>query len=122
MASETLASAAARFASLGSASKLRQQLGQRRVLVQHGDDQQAHLEAPVAEVGVAQHLVAAEAVEPLDRLADDRGAQVADVHLLGDVGAAVVDEHPPRRRRPRRRRRAASAAISVGARRRAPRR
>ena len=65
---------------------------------QHGDDQQAHLEAPVAEVGVAQHLVAAEAVEPLDRLADDRGAQVADVHLLGDVGAAVVDQHPARRR------------------------
>ena len=61
---------------------------------QHGDDQQAHLEAPVAEVGVAQHLVAAEPVEPLDGLADDRGAQVADVHLLGDVGAAVVDDAP----------------------------
>ncbi len=65
----------------------------RRIGVGAGGDQQAHLEAPVAEVGVAQDLVAGETVQPLDRLADDRGAQVADVHLLGDVGAAVVDQH-----------------------------
>ena len=61
-------------------------------------DQQAHLEAPVPEVGVTDDLVAAEAVEALDGLADDRGAQVTDVHLLGDVGAAVVDDHAPRGR------------------------
>ncbi len=83
------------------------------VLVHDGADQQAHLEAPVAEVGVAHHLVAAEAVQALDRLADDRGAQVAHVHRLGDVGAAVVDHHPagtaPAARRPAR----GSAAISL---------
>ena len=64
-----------------------------------GDDQQPHLEAPIAEVGVAHGLVAPEAIEPLDGLADDRGPQVADVHFLGHVGPAVVHQHAPDRLR-----------------------
>ena len=45
-------------------------------------------------MGVADGLVAAEAADALDRFADDRGPKVADVHLLGDVGPAVIDQHP----------------------------
>ena len=55
-------------------------------------DQQPHLEAPVAEVRVAPDGVAPETEQALQALADDRRAQVADVHRLGDIGAAVVDD------------------------------
>jgi hypothetical protein len=43
-------------------------------------------------VGVAQDRVAAEPIEAFDGLPDDRGAQVAHMHGLGDIGAAVVHE------------------------------
>ncbi|MNS48254.1 hypothetical protein D3C72_808170 [compost metagenome] len=69
-----------------------------QVLVAAGGDQQAHLEAPVAEVGVAPDGVAAEAEQPLQALADDGRAQVADVHRLGHIGAGVVDDDLARRR------------------------
>ena len=75
----------------------RDQRSDGRMLVEDGDDEQPHLETPVAEMGVANHLVAAKAIEALQRLADDRRAQVADMHLLGDVRAAVIDQHPARR-------------------------
>ncbi len=67
------------------------------MFVADGDDQQAHLQAPVAEVGVADHGVAPEAVDALDRFADDRGAQMPHVHFLGDIGSAIVDEDAPGR-------------------------
>jgi len=67
-----------------------------RVLVADSHDQQAHLKAPVAEVGVAQDLVAAEAVDAFDGFADDRRPQVAHVHRLGHIGSAVVDHDPAR--------------------------
>ena len=86
---------------LGVAAEIRrpvlealQLAGQLRIGVGAGDDEQAHLKAPVAEVGVAQHLLAEEAPDPLDRLADDRRAQVTDVHLLGHIGSGVVDDDP----------------------------
>ena len=41
------------------------------------DDEQAHLEAPVAEMRVAPDLVAAKAEHALDAFADDRRAQMA---------------------------------------------
>ena len=47
--------------------------------------------APVADV-VLPHDVVPEVLESAgQRVADDRRAQVADVHLLGDVGRRVVD-------------------------------
>ncbi len=58
----------------------------------HPHDEQAELRAPVAEVIVADHVVADRAQEPTDRVADDRRAEVSDVHLLGDVRARVVDD------------------------------
>ena len=64
-----------------------------QTFVAAGGDQQAHLEAPVAEVGVAGDVVAAQAEQPFQALADDGAAQVADVHGLGHVRAAVVDDH-----------------------------
>ncbi len=45
-------------------------------------------------MGVAQHLVAAEAEDALERLADDRGTQVAHMHRLGHIGPAIVDQDP----------------------------
>ena len=52
---------------------------------------------PVADVVLADHGVAGELVEPHQRVTDDRRAQVADVHLLGDVRSRVVDDHGARR-------------------------
>ena len=62
-------------------------------LVADGDDQQTHLEAPVAEMGVAPDGVAPEAEDALQALADDRAAQVADMHRLGHVRSGEVDHH-----------------------------
>ena len=59
-------------------------------------DQKPHLEAPVAEMRIAPHAVAAEAEQPLDALADDRRAQMAHMHRLGDVGTAVIDDDASR--------------------------
>ena len=59
------------------------------------DDEHAHLQPPVAEVDVADDVVAAEAEESLEAFADDAGAQVADVHGLGDVGPAVIEHDAP---------------------------
>ena len=42
---------------------------------------------------VADHLVAGEDEQAPQRFADDGGAQMADMHGLGDVGAAVIHHH-----------------------------
>ena len=47
-------------------------------------------------MGVAHGLVAEEVLDPLDALADDGRAQMADVQGLGHVGAAVVHHHGAR--------------------------
>ncbi len=51
----------------------------------------AELRAPVAQVVVADDLVAERRVDPRQALADHGRAEVADVHRLGDVGRRVVD-------------------------------
>jgi hypothetical protein len=55
-------------------------------------DEDAELGAPVAEVVVAENGVAEGAVDALEGVADDGGADVGDVHRLGDVGGGVVEE------------------------------
>jgi hypothetical protein len=57
-------------------------------------DEHAELGAPVTEVVLPDDLGAKEAQDAGECVADDRGAQVPDVHLLGDVGRRVVDHHP----------------------------
>ena len=61
-------------------------------ILQRGNHQ-THLQAPVAEVGIADGLVAEEVLNALDALADDGRAQMADVQRLGHVGSAVVYDH-----------------------------
>ena len=71
-------------------------LGQKRLFVDPAlvsVDELAELRAPVAEMVVANHFGPGEGEEPADCLADDGGAEVADMHLLGRVGGGVVD-HP----------------------------
>ncbi len=55
-------------------------------------DEHAERRAPVPDVVLAQDAVAEKAEDPGQRVADDGGAQVADVHLLGHVGRRVVDD------------------------------
>ena len=74
--------------------------GRGRHLLEVGD-QHAELGAPVAHVVEAQHWVAAKLQHPRQAVADDRGAQVPHVHLLGDVGAGEVHDHRRRRLAPR---------------------
>ena len=57
-------------------------------------DEHAERRAPVAEMVLAGHLVTDELEHPHQRVADDGGAQVADVHLLGHVGRRVIHHHP----------------------------
>ena len=64
-------------------------------------DQHPERRAPVADVVLADHLVAREGQEPHDRVADHGRAQVPDVHLLGDVRRRVVHDHALGRRRGR---------------------
>ena len=42
---------------------------------------------------VADHPPAIGAIKPLQAVADDGGAQMTDMHRLGDVGAAEIDHH-----------------------------
>ena len=58
----------------------------------HLRDNEAHLQAPVAEVDVADDVVAEEPVDALDGLSDDGASQVSDVQGLGDVRPAVVND------------------------------
>ena len=54
-------------------------------------DEHAEGRAPVAHVVVPDHPMARPVQQPDDGIADDGAAQVADVHLLGDIGRRVVD-------------------------------
>jgi len=55
-----------------------------------GHDEHAHLEAPVAEVDVSQHVVSRETEEARDGVPDDGCPEVPDVHSLGDVRPRIV--------------------------------
>ena len=54
-------------------------------------DHLAELRAPVAQVVDAHALVAQVLVDLVERVADHRGGQVADVEALGDIDRGVVD-------------------------------
>mmetsp|Transcript_15804 Transcript_15804/g.41602 ORF Transcript_15804/g.41602 Transcript_15804/m.41602 type:complete len:238 (+) Transcript_15804:1255-1968(+) len=56
-------------------------------------DQHAKLRAPVTDVVNPLDAVATELEEPADGVADDRGAEVAYVHLLGHVGRREVNDN-----------------------------
>ncbi len=56
-------------------------------------DQHAERRAPVADVVLTDDVVAEEVEHAHEGVADQRGAQVPDVHLLGDVRRRVVDDH-----------------------------
>lgn len=60
-------------------------IGQVRLAALQLGDDQADLQAPVAQMNVADDIVAEVAVDALDALADDGGAQMADVQGLGHV-------------------------------------
>lgn len=54
-------------------------------------DQHPELSPAVAETVLADHLSAERAEHANQRVADDRGPEVPDVHLLGDVRRRVID-------------------------------
>src|SRR5687767_8835217 len=56
-------------------------------------DQHPELRPPVPDVILADDPVSLKFDDAADGIADDRAAEVADVHLLGDVGAGIVDYH-----------------------------
>ena len=60
-------------------------------LVAEVSDEHAELGAPVADVVESEDVVADELEQAADAVADDCRAQVADVHLLGDVWRGEVD-------------------------------
>jgi hypothetical protein len=64
-------------------------------------DEHPELRAPVADVVLADDFLALELDDPRDRVADDRGPQVSDVHLFGDVGTGIVHHRFGARRRKR---------------------
>ena len=51
----------------------------------------AELRAPVADVVIGYDVVPKEAGDAGEGIANDRAADVADVHLLGDVGRGEID-------------------------------
>ena len=55
-------------------------------------EEHAELRAPIADVVVAHDRVAEEGGDAGEGVAEDGGADVADVHRLGDVGGAEVDD------------------------------
>ena len=70
--------------------KVRVEIGKVRLTVTQFRDDQTHLQAPVAQMHVADGVVAEEGIQPLHGFADDGGAQMTDVQGLRHVGAAVV--------------------------------
>ena len=70
--------------------KVRVEIGKVRLTVPQLRDNEAHLQAPVAQMHVADGIVSEEGVQPLHGFADDGGAQMTDVQGLRHVGAAVV--------------------------------
>ncbi len=55
-------------------------------------DQHAERRAPVADVVLRHDVVPRERKQARERVADDRRAQMADMHLLRDVRRRVVDD------------------------------
>lgn len=57
-------------------------------------DQLAHLQAPIAHMDVAGDMIAAGTEQSLQAVADDRRAQMPDMHRLGDIRTAKIDDDP----------------------------
>ena len=57
----------------------------------HFGNQLAHLQAPIAQMHVADDAPAIGAIQPLQAVADDGGAQMMHRHGLGDIGTAEID-------------------------------
>ena len=55
-------------------------------------DEHAERRAPIADVVLPNDVVPRELEQPRERVADDRRAQMPDVHLLRDVRRRVVDD------------------------------
>ena len=55
-------------------------------------DNQSHLQAPVAQMDVANHFMARETAQALYALPDDRGTQMAHMEGLGHIRSAVIDD------------------------------
>ena len=74
---------------------LAERIADERVPVQFGfpaDEQHPELRAPVADVVVAHDIVAGECGDASDGVAQDRRADVADVHWLRDVRRREIDD------------------------------
>ena len=69
---------------------IRVEVGKLRLPPLQFRDDQAHLQTPVAQVNVADGIIAEEFVQPFQALADDGGAQMTDVQGLGHIGSAVI--------------------------------
>ncbi len=52
-----------------------------------------HLQTPIAHMDIANHAMALGAQNTFDRFAQDGRAQMSDMHRLGDIGAAVIDNN-----------------------------
>ena len=61
-----------------------------RILFFQISDQHPKLRAPVADVVLPDNTMAGKFIKPGNAVADNGTAQVADVHLLGDIGAGVI--------------------------------
>ena len=57
-------------------------------------EEHAEWRPPVADVVLPPHVVPEEPEHTRQRVADDGGAEMPDVHLLGHVGRGVVDDYP----------------------------
>ena len=68
-------------------------VGQFRLTLADFLDDQAHLQAPVTHVDVANDIVAEVAVDALQAFADDGRTQMADVQGFCHIGTAVVHHH-----------------------------
>ena len=95
----SIRSAVARVGLLIDADQFRQRVGGERLFVEEmfpAVNDLAELRAPVAEMVVRDDLVPDEPRHARQAIADDRRAQMADVHRLGDVRAAEVDDDAAR--------------------------
>ena len=54
----------------------------------------AELGAPITDVVVRDHLMAKNTRDPGETISKNRAANVADVHWLGNIGRAEVDDDP----------------------------
>ncbi len=61
-------------------------------VIPDGQDHPAELGAPISDVVLADDMILLEFKNPADGVADDRAAEMADVHFLGDVRAGIIDD------------------------------